>query len=86
MTVPAMIGATTLLADGIITPPITVSSAIEGLGMVNGLEEIIVPGNKTVIYMVIAILSILFFMQRFGTQKLEKPSDRSCSFGLVCFW
>lgn len=79
MTVPAMIGATTLLADGIITPPITVSSAIEGLGMVNGLEEIIVPGNKTVIYMVIAILSILFFMQRFGTQKIGK------AFGPVMF-
>ena len=79
LTVPAMIGATTLLADGIITPPITVSSAIEGLGMVNGLEEIIVPGNKTVIYMVIAILSILFFSQRFGTQKIGK------AFGPVMF-
>ncbi|HEV9038641.1 MAG TPA: KUP/HAK/KT family potassium transporter, partial [Puia sp.] len=29
---PAIIGAGTLLADGIITPPITVTSAIEGLG------------------------------------------------------
>ena len=35
---PAIIGAGTLLADGIITPPISVSSAIEGLSMVKGLE------------------------------------------------
>src|ERR1700733_11423863 len=38
---PAIIGAGTLLADGIITPPITVTSAIEGLNNVKGLENII---------------------------------------------
>ncbi len=38
---PAMIGAGTLLADGIITPPISVTSAIEGLNGVHGLENII---------------------------------------------
>src|ERR1700751_2494452 len=42
---PAMIGAGTLLADGIITPPITVTSAIEGLNGVHALEKLIVPGN-----------------------------------------
>ena len=31
LTIPAIIGASTLLADGIITPPISVSSAVEGL-------------------------------------------------------
>src|SRR5580700_10003683 len=35
---PAIIGAGTLLADGIITPPISVTSAIEGLNSVHGLE------------------------------------------------
>src|SRR6202012_6076240 len=39
---PAIIGAGTLLADGIITPPITVTSAIEGLNSVHGLESVIV--------------------------------------------
>src|SRR5450631_2976041 len=50
---PAIIGAGTLLADGIITPPITVTSAIEGLSMVKGLEEHIIPGNALVIEIVL---------------------------------
>jgi KUP system potassium uptake protein len=62
-----ILGATTLLADGIITPPISVSSAIEGLSTVNGLEKIIVPGNSLTVGITIAIISGLFFFQRFGT-------------------
>ncbi len=65
---PAIIGAGTLLADGIITPPITVTSAIEGLGNVRGLEHTIVPGNNLVIEIVLLILLLLFTFQRFGTK------------------
>ena len=57
-----ILGATTLLADGIITPPISVASAIEGL-------DIVIPHIPTV-PIVIIILSLLFFFQRFGTQKV----------------
>lgn len=60
--IPTILGATTLLADGIITPPISVASAVEGL-------EMVVPGLPTV-PIVIVILSLLFFFQRFGTQKV----------------
>jgi KUP system potassium uptake protein len=67
-----ILGATTLLADGIITPPISVSSAIEGLNTVNGLEKIIVPGNFLTIGITVAIISILFFFQRFGTHNIGK--------------
>jgi len=59
LTVPAIIGASTLLADGIITPPISVSSAIEGL-------RILYPHIQT-IPIVIGILTLLFFIQIFGT-------------------
>lgn len=62
LVIPAILGATTLLADGIITPPISVASAVEGLGDV-------VPGIPT-LPIVIVILSLLFFFQRFGTQKV----------------
>jgi KUP system potassium uptake protein len=62
--IPAILGATTLLADGIITPPISVASAVEGL-------EAIVPNLPTV-PIVIVILSFLFFFQRFGTQKVGR--------------
>lgn len=65
---PAIIGAATLLADGIITPPISVASAVEGLNGVHGLENAIVPGNNLTVGIVIAIISLLFFFQRFGTK------------------
>lgn len=65
---PAILGAATLLADGIITPPISVASAIEGLNGVHGLETVIVPGNALTIGIVIGILSLLFFFQQFGTK------------------
>lgn len=67
-----ILGATTLLADGIITPPISVSSAIEGLNTVSGLEHIIVPGNTLTVGITIAIISSLFFFQRFGTHNIGK--------------
>lgn len=62
LVIPTILGATTLLADGIITPPISVASAVEGL-------EMVVPGLPTV-PIVIVILSLLFFFQRFGTQRV----------------
>jgi KUP system potassium uptake protein len=72
LVIPTILGATTLLADGIITPPISVSSAIEGLSMVNGLENTIVPGNSLTVGIVVAIISLLFFFQRFGTEVIGK--------------
>lgn len=62
LVIPTILGATTLLADGIITPPISVASAVEGL-------EMLIPDLPTV-SIVIIILSLLFFFQRFGTQKV----------------
>jgi len=57
---PAMIGAGTMIADGIITPPISVSSAIEGL-------ETVDPGIP-VLPIVLIIITLLFFFQQFGTK------------------
>ncbi len=72
LVIPTILGATTLLADGIITPPISVASAIEGLNSVHGLENIIVPGNGLTLGIVTTIISGLFFFQRFGTQLIGK--------------
>ena len=72
LVIPTILGATTLLADGIITPPISVSSAIEGLAAVKGLDVIFVPGNFLTVSIVVAIISALFFFQRFGTQIIGK--------------
>jgi KUP system potassium uptake protein len=60
---PAIIGAGTLLADGIITPPISVSSAIEGLKILDpSLSE------TYIIAVVIIIITLLFGFQQFGTK------------------
>jgi len=72
LVIPTILGATTLLADGIITPPISVASAIEGLNSVKALQNVIVPGNLLTTGIVVAIISALFFFQRFGTQAIGK--------------
>ena len=64
LVVPAMIGGAALLADGMITPPISVTSAIEGLKQIPSLSHI---GQDTIVYIVIGILTILFFIQQFGS-------------------
>ncbi|HKB45781.1 MAG TPA: KUP/HAK/KT family potassium transporter, partial [Chitinophagaceae bacterium] len=64
LVIPAMIGGAALLADGMITPPISVTSAIEGLKQIPFLSTI---SQGTIIYIVIGILSVLFFIQQFGT-------------------
>jgi len=61
---PAIIGGSALLADGIITPPISVTSAIEGLQIFNK--------DIPVVQIVIVILLALFLFQRFGTSVVGK--------------
>ncbi len=58
--VPAIIGGSALLADGIITPPISVSSAVEGI-------QSFYPKINTV-PIVLGILFVLFTIQQFGSK------------------
>lgn len=69
LVLPAMIGGAALLADGIITPPITVTSAIEGLRQLPALHNIT---QTTIVGIVIGIISLLFFVQQFGTASIGK--------------
>jgi len=66
---PAMLGGAALLADGMITPPISITSAIEGLKNIPALNDI---HENTIIIIVISILVVLFFMQQFGTNSIGK--------------
>lgn len=66
---PAMFGGAALLADGMITPPISVTSAIEGLRNIDFLGYI---SDRTIVYIVVAIISGLFFLQQFGTASIGK--------------
>lgn len=66
LVIPAMVGGSAMLADGMITPPITVSAAIEGLRVIEGYE------NIPTVPIVIVIISILFLVQQFGTSIIGK--------------
>jgi KUP system potassium uptake protein len=69
LVIPAMIGGAALLADGIITPPISITAAIEGLKNIPSLHDISV---NTIMYIVIGILIVFFLMQQFGTGSIGK--------------
>ncbi|MFN3969468.1 KUP/HAK/KT family potassium transporter [Flavobacterium sp.] len=64
--VPAIIGGSALLADGIITPPISVSAAVEGINTFYAME------TRTIQIIVICILFILFTIQQFGSKLVGK--------------
>ncbi|MGL5766548.1 MAG: KUP/HAK/KT family potassium transporter [Sarcina sp.] len=64
--VPAIVGGAAILADGILTPPVSVTSAIEGLQMLFPITE------DMIILIVIIIIFVLFMLQRFGTEKIGK--------------
>ena len=69
--VPAVVGGCALLADGIITPPITVSAAIEGLQPLHP--------HLPVITIVVVIITCLFLIQQVGTSMVGK------AFGPIMF-
>lgn len=69
LVLPAMIGGSALLADGIITPPISITSAIEGLKNIPSLHNIT---TDTIVYIVLGIMALFFFMQQFGTASIGK--------------
>ena len=60
----AAIGAAALIADGMITPAITVTSAIEGIG--------IVVSDIPVVMIVVVIIVLIFIMQQAGTGKIGR--------------
>lgn len=61
-----LIGAALLYGDGVITPAISVLSAVEGLSIVTPVF------NKWVVPITIFVINALFLMQRFGTARIGK--------------
>lgn len=60
----AIVGASTLVADSVITPSLTVMSAVEGLKIYNP--------HTPVVAITLIILAIVFFIQQFGTASIGK--------------
>ena len=70
--IPAMVGGAALLADGILTPAVTVTTAIEGLRTVDFCYAIIGDNQGIVVAITLAILCVLFLMQKAGTSTIGK--------------
>ncbi|MCT4393828.1 KUP/HAK/KT family potassium transporter [Lacticaseibacillus paracasei] len=79
LVLPAMVGGAALLADGMLTPAVTVTTAIEGLKGVHINGNILIDNQQQVIWVTILIITFLFFIQRFGTDLIGK------AFGPIMF-
>ncbi|MBY4798363.1 KUP/HAK/KT family potassium transporter [Collinsella sp. AGMB00827] len=69
---PAMVGGATLLADGILTPAVTVTTAIEGLRTIEIGQQLIGSDQGKVVMITIAIIFALFMAQRAGTSNIGR--------------
>lgn len=70
--IPAMIGGSALLADGMLTPAVTVTSAVEGLQLIPSFNNLFGDNQNNIVIIVICIITILFFIQHFGTDFIGK--------------
>lgn len=77
--IPAMIGGAALLADGVLTPAVTVTTAIEGLRGIPEFFDRFGMDQNIIVIITLVILLVLFSMQRFGTDMVGK------AFGPVMF-
>lgn len=70
--IPAMIGGAALLADGVLTPAVTITTAIEGLRGIPAFYNVFGENQHVIIIITITIITILFMIQRIGTEKVGK--------------
>ncbi|MSE00415.1 KUP/HAK/KT family potassium transporter, partial [Bacillus velezensis] len=64
---PALLGGAALLADGTLTPAVTVTSAMEGLKGISIGSQPWINTQLEVNLVTFVILLVLFLIQRFGT-------------------
>ena len=70
--IPTMIGGCTMLADGVLTPAVTVTTAVEGLRSIEVVNDFLGSGQVIVILITLAIISLLFMIQHSGTSSIGK--------------
>ena len=70
--IPAMVGGAALLADGVLTPAVTVTTAVEGLRSIESMNLFLGETQWKVVAITLIIISALFFVQKAGTSKIGK--------------
>lgn len=69
---PAMLGGSALLADGVLTPAVTVTTAVEGLRSIPVVDRLLGQGQGKVILITLLIITGLFSIQHAGTSRIGK--------------
>ena len=69
---PAMLGGAALLADGVLTPAVTVTTAVEGLRSIEAMDRFLGPGQVKVVIITLVIITALFSVQHSGTSRIGK--------------
>ena len=69
---PAMLGGAALLADGLLTPAVTVTTAVEGLRSIEAVDQLLGAGEWPVVGITLFIIFLLFFIQHAGTSSIGK--------------
>ena len=69
---PAMLGGAALLADGVLTPAVTVTTAVEGLRSIPSMDRFLGSGQWTVVLITLFIITLLFSVQHAGTSRIGK--------------
>ncbi len=79
--IPAILGGSALLADGVLTPAVTITTAVEGLRTIPEMHALIGDNQMNVVVITLVIVCILFAVQRAGTSKIGR------AFGpVMTFW
>ena len=69
---PAMLGGAALLADGVLTPAVTVTTAVEGLRSIESMDRFLGAGQWKVVIITLLIITALFSVQHAGTSRIGK--------------
>lgn len=69
---PAMLGGAALLADGVLTPAVTVTTAVEGLRSIESVNQFLGTDQRKVIIITLLIIFVLFSVQHAGTSRIGK--------------
>lgn len=70
--IPAIVGGSALLADGVLTPAVTVTTAVEGLRSIPFIYDFLGDDQNKIVLITLIIISGLFLVQRAGTSLIGK--------------
>ena len=69
---PAMLGGAALLADGVLTPAVTVTTAVEGLRSIPSMDRLLGANQTKVVLITLLIITALFSVQHSGTSRIGR--------------